>query len=66
MLKKQTNKKAKDFLQGIDSAMACHTPPLKKAKKEGAMPLPSLSAIQSLKSQWDGMGNGISPGFLAF
>ena len=25
--------------------MACHTPPLKKAKKQGEMPLPSLGPI---------------------
>ena len=25
--------------------MACHTPPLKKAKKQGKMPLPSLGPI---------------------
>ena len=25
--------------------MACHTPPLKKAKEQGEMPLPSFSPI---------------------
>ena len=33
----------------IDLGMACVTPPLKKAKKEGEMPLPSLGLI-SLKN----------------
>ena len=28
-----------------DLGMACHTPPLKKVKKQGEMPLPSLSPI---------------------
>jgi len=51
--------------------MACHTPPLKKAKKQGEMPLPSLSFIQFKKVEFiyrDGMGlrlgYGISPCFL--
>ena len=44
--------------------MACHTPHLKKAKKQGEMPLPILSPIPSLNStfyEWDGTeeGNGI-------
>jgi len=30
--------------------MACHTPSLKKAKKQGEMPLPSLGPIPSLNS----------------
>jgi len=33
-----------------DLGMACHIPPLKKAKKQGEMPLPSLSPIPSLNS----------------
>jgi len=28
-----------------DLGMACHIPPLKKAKKQGEMPLPSLGPI---------------------
>jgi len=32
--------------------MACHTPPLKKVKKQGEMPLPSLGPIPSLM-RWD-------------
>jgi len=37
--------------------MACHTPPLKKVKKQGEMPLPSLSPIPLKKFRiygWDG------------
>ena len=30
--------------------MACHTPPLKKAKRQGEMPFPALSSIPSLNS----------------
>ena len=49
--------------------MVYHTPPLKKAKKQGEMPLPNLGPIP-LKKFRDGMGlrlgNGISPCFLAF
>ena len=33
-----------------DLGMACHIPPLKKAKKQGEMPLPSLGPIPSLNS----------------
>jgi len=29
--------------------MACHTPPLKKVKKQGEMTLPSIGTISSLK-----------------
>jgi len=51
-----------------DSGMACRIPPLKKAKKQGEIPLPSLGPIPLKK--WDGMGprlgNGISPCFFAF
>ena len=48
--------------------MACHTPPLKKVKKQGEMPLPSLSLIPSLNSTFfNGMelrlSNGISLNF---
>ena len=51
--------------------MACHTPPLKKAKKQGEMPLPSPSPIPYKNVEFrDGMGlglgNGISPCFFAF
>jgi len=28
-----------------DLGMACHTPPLKKAKKQGEMPLPNLGPV---------------------
>ena len=46
--------------------MTCHTPPLKKAKKQGEMPLSSLSPIPSLNSKFFNrmgprLGNGISP-----
>jgi len=45
--------------------MACHTPPLKKVKKQGEMPLPSLGPIPLKNVEFrDGMGprlgNGIS------
>ena len=50
--------------------MACHPPPLKKAKKQGEMPLPILSPIPFLNSTFVNgmglmMGNGISPCFFA-
>ena len=50
--KKLTNKKQKIFSEKkkMDLGMACHTPPLKKAKKQGEMPLPSLGPIPSLNS----------------
>jgi len=40
---------AKNFLRKTksDLGMACHTPPLKKVKKQGEMPLPSLGPIPS-------------------
>ena len=41
--------------------MACHISPLKKAKKQGEMPLPILSPIPSLNSTsygWDGTEDG--------
>ena len=34
-----------------DLGMACHTPPLKKAKKHGEMPLPSLGPIPLKKGR---------------
>ena len=51
--------------------LACHTPPLKKEKKQGEMPLTSLGPIPSLNSTFfNGMelrlDNGISPCFFAF
>ena len=51
--------------------MACHIPPLKKARKQGEMPLPSLGPIPSLNSTFFNemglrLGNGIYPCFLAF
>ena len=51
--------------------MACHTPPLKKVKKQGEMPLPSLGPIPLKNVEFrDGMGlrlgNGISPCFFTF
>jgi len=40
--KNLTNKKQKIFSENKkDLGMACHTPPLKKVKKQGEMPLPS-------------------------
>ena len=35
--------------------MACHTPPLKEAKKQGEMPLPSVGLIpfKNLGDGWD-------------
>ena len=38
---------AKNFLQKNkkDLGMACHIPPLKKARKQGEMPLPCLGPI---------------------
>jgi len=51
--------------------MACHIPPLKKVKKQGEMPLPSLGPIPLKNVEFrDGMGlrlgNGISPRFFSF
>jgi len=51
-----------------DLGITCHIPPLKKAKKQGEMPLPSFGPIPSLNSTFfNGMGprlgNGISPCF---
>ena len=41
-----------------DLGMACHIPPLKKAKKQGEMPLPSLSPIPLTNVEFrDGMGH---------
>ena len=49
--KKLTNKKQKFFSEKQkDLGMACHIPSLKKAKKQGEMPLPSLGPIPSLNS----------------
>ena len=53
-----------------DLRKACHTPSLKKAKKQGEMPLLSLGPIPSLNSTLlNGMGlrlgEGISPCFFA-
>ena len=53
-----------------DLGMAYHTPPLKKAKIQGEMPLPSLGPILKNVEFRDGMGlrlgNGISPCFFTF
>ena len=54
-----------------DLGMACHTLPLKKVKKQGEMPLPSLSPIPLKNVEFrDGMGprlgNCISPCFFTF
>jgi len=48
--------------------MAYHTPPLKKAKKQGEMPLPILSPIpfQSLGMGWDCGWTKHFPLFLCF
>jgi len=51
--------------------MACHIPPLKKAKKQGEKPLPSLGPIPLQNVEFrNGMGprlgNGFSPCFFAF
>ena len=44
--KNLTNKKQKIFSEKQkDLGMAYHTPPLKKVKKQGEMPLPSLGPI---------------------
>jgi len=49
--KNLTNKKQKfSPKKKKDLGMACHTLPLKKAKKQGEMPLPSLGPIPSLNS----------------
>ena len=63
--KKISPKNRKDF------GMACHIPPLKKAKKQVEMPLPSLGPIPLKNLEFrDGMGprlgNGISPCFFVF
>jgi len=54
-----------------DLGMACHTPLLKKVKKQGEMPLPSLGPIPLKNVEFrDGMGprlgNGISRCFFTF
>ena len=36
--------------------MACHTPPLKKDKQQGEMPLPSLGSIPLKNVGWIGQG----------
>jgi len=44
-----------------DLGMACHIPPLKKAKKQGEMSLPSLGPIPFKKCRmlgWDGTKAG--------
>ena len=42
-----------------DLGIACHTAPLKKAKKQGEMPLPSLGPIQKCRIYgWDGAEAG--------
>ena len=38
--------------------MACHTPPLKKVKKQGEMLLPSLGPIPLKHLGWDGTAAG--------
>ena len=47
---------AKNFLQKNrkDLGMACHIPPLKKVKKQGEMPLPSLGPIPLKKCRIQG------------
>ena len=65
---KSSNKKQKFSPKNKnDLGMAPHISPLKKAKKQGEMPLPSLSHIPSLNSNGMGprLGNGISPRFFA-
>jgi len=69
--KKLTNKKEKFSPNKRDLWMACHAPPIKIAKQQGEMPLPSLSPIPSLNSTvLNGMGlrldKGISPSFFGF
>jgi len=67
--KKLTNKKQKISLKNIkDLGMACHIPPLKKAKKQGEIPLPSVGPIPSHFFNGMGLrlGNGIFPCFFAF
>jgi len=50
-----------------DLGMACHTPPLKKVKKQGEMPLPSLGPIPSLNSTFfNGMGPRLGNGIFFF
>jgi len=51
--------------------MACHIPPLKKAKKQVEMPLPSLGPIPLKNIEFRDemglrLGNGISTCFFAF
>jgi len=49
--KNLTNKKQKISPKNKkDLGMACHIPSLKKVKKQGKMPLPSLGPIPSLNS----------------
>jgi len=50
-LKSSQNLNANIYLKNRkDLGMACHTPPLKKVKKQGDMSLPSLGPIPSLNS----------------
>ena len=43
--------------------MVYHTPPLKKVKKQGEMPLPSLGPIPLIKGEFrDGMGQRLGNG----
>jgi len=47
---------SRKYLQNSeDLGMACYTPPLKKAKKEGEMQLPWLNPIPSQNFKWDGI-----------
>ena len=46
----QTRSKKISLKNKKDLGIACHIPPLKKAKKQGEMPLPSLGPIPSLNS----------------
>ena len=64
LTKIMTKKKAKKIPRNIEGGlvMACRTPPLKKAKKQGEMPLPILGPILSLYStilEWDGTEGGL-------
>jgi len=67
----QTRSKKFSPINRKDLGMAYHTLPLKKVKKQGEMPLPSLCPIPSLNSTFfNGMGprlgNGISICFFTF
>ena len=62
-LLQESKKKFSKTLKGL--VMACHTPPLEKAKKQEEAQLPALNPIP-FRIQGSRMGNDTSPCFFAF